>query len=222
MERNMDMDFREPERHSVPEPTRPVAISPQTRHDGGGMGWLKALLALVLIAAAGAGAYYYRDTEAKDQAKKHSAEVAELQQQVSNLRNDLDAAKEEAAATQQAGPSDETLKKVQDAVKSGKYADIQSLIADKVMVIQAASEGLGSRTPTQAVADLKFLDGGTDPWDFALTSTVVSSYQDGDYAQYFPVGALVGKAANNYVVSFVFNNDGKVSAIFMANKADIL
>lgn len=217
----MDMDFREPDRHPASEPAQPVAISPQAKSGGGGKRWLKFLLVLTLIAAAAAAAYYWRDAEAKDQSKKQSSDITELQQQVSQLQTELSAAEESATATQ-SGPSEDTLKKVQDAVKSGKYTDMQTLLADKVMVIQAASEGMGSRTPAQALSDLKYLDGGTDPWDFALTSTVISGYQDGDYSQYFPVGALVGKSANNYVVSFVFNNSGKVSVIFMANKADIL
>lgn len=220
------MDFREPAGHgplhSAPMHSEP-APAPVVHHKRGGRGWLTFLLIIILVAA-GAAAYWWRDKDAKEEANKQTSQITDLQSQVSDLQKDLKSAQEDAkkATSSQAGPSEDTLKKVQDAVKSGKYADMQSLLGNKVNVILAASEGLGSRTPAQVVTDLKYLDGGTDPWDFALPAETISSYQDGDYAQYFPVGALVGKSANNYVVSLVFNNSGKVTGIFMANKADIL
>lgn len=218
------MDFREPDRYQPPEPTGPVPVSTPPERRGRGKGLLKLLLALILIAGAGGGAYYWRDKEAKDDAGLQSSQINQLQQQVSKLQSDLKTTEDKAAAeaASQSGPTDDTLKKVQDAVKSGKYADMQSLIASKVNVVIAASEGLGQRTPAQAVADLKYLDSGTDPWNFALASAVINGYQDGDYAQYFPVGGLVGKSANDYVVSFVFNNSGKVIGIFIAADADLL
>ncbi len=218
------MDFREPTTHQPQEPMRPIPPPPKTKRGGRGKGLLKLLLVLLLIAGAGAGAYYWRDKEAKDDASQQSGQTSQLQQQISKLESDLKEAEDKASAeaAAKAGPSADTLKKVQDAVKAGKYADIQNLMASKVFIIIAASEGLGSRTPAQAVADLKYLDSGTDPWNFALATAVIDGYQDGDYAQYFPVGALVGKSANNYVVSFVFSNSGKISVIFMAANADLL
>ncbi|MBI4033451.1 hypothetical protein HY379_00450 [Candidatus Saccharibacteria bacterium] len=221
------MDFREPARLQPQAPSQPVEPSqpapPQEKHKGRAGRWLRFLLAVVLIAGAGASAYYWRDSEAKDKDQLSSSQIDQLEQQNSKLQKDLKAAQGDAAkAADKAVPSADTLKKIQDAVKAGKYADIQSLMAAKLNIIIAASEGLGTRTSAQAVADLKTLDTGSDPWNFALTTAVVSAYQDGDYAQYFPVGALVGKAANDQVVSFVFNNSGKISAIFIAANADIL
>lgn len=218
------MDFREPDRHQPQEPMRPVPVTTPPKRRRRGKSLLKLLLALILIAGVGGGAYYWRDKEAKDDAGQQSNQISQLQQQVAKLKSDLKTADDKAAAeaASQPGPTADTLKKVQDAVKSGKYADMQSLIATKVNIIIAASEGLGPRTPAQAVADLKYLDSGTDPWNFALASAVINGYQDGDYAQYFPVEALVGKSANDYVVSFVFNNSGKIIGIFMAADADLL
>jgi hypothetical protein len=221
MEQQMDMDYREQTKLQAQEPMQPASHTPPVKSHRSGSKWLKYLLVIVLIAAAAGGVYYWRDKEAKEDAKAKAAQISELEQQVKGLRSDLSAAQENVAATQ-SGPSEDTLKKVEEAIKAGKYSDIQNLMASKVYVIIAASEGLGVRTPAQAVNDLKYLDGGTDPWNFALAASDVKNYQDGDYAQYFPVGSLIGKSANSYVVSFTFNNDGKIIGIFMANKADIL
>ena len=58
-------------------------------------------------------------------------------------------------------------------------------MASTIKVIIAASEGIGDRTPVQAINDLKYLDSATDPWDFALNATTLSKYQSGDYKDYF-------------------------------------
>jgi hypothetical protein len=88
-------------------------------------------------------------------------------------------------------------------------------MGDKVNVIVAASDGLGSRTPEQAVNDLKTL-ASTKDWNFKLEAKTVATYQDGDYSIYFPAGALVGKSSDGHVVSFVFNDTGKITGIFIA------
>lgn len=94
-------------------------------------------------------------------------------------------------------------------------------MASIIKVIIAAAEGIGDRTPTQAISDLKYVENATDPWDFDLPVATLTAYATGDYTQYFPDGALVGKSADNRVISFTFNSSGKISGIFMS-AADIL
>lgn len=178
------------------------------------------LVLLLVIAGAAYAGYYYRDQQAKDQQKVDQATITALEAKNAKLTKDLAAAKvTNAVAT---APSAEDLANIQAAIESGNTAALEQMMANPVTVILAASEGLGERTPTQAVADLAYLDGGTDPWNFALAAATLSGYQTGGYAKYFPKTALVGKSANNYVVSFSFDNDGNISTIFMANSADLL
>lgn len=183
----------------------------------GGKKWLMWLLiALGLIAAAGAG-WYYRDMQAKDDEKALKAEIAALTAANTELKKDQ-VATEVAAKT----PSADDLANIKAAVESGNYAALEQLMADKVTVIIAASEGVGERTPTQAIADLAYLDAGTDPWDFALSAAVLNGYQNGSYKQYFPATAYVGKSANDYLVSFSFDSNAKIKTIFLAQDADSL
>lgn len=207
------------EEHAMP----PVQTAPEHHKESRGIGKkiLKLLLILILLAAAAAAGWYYRDMDAKEDAKVASAEIAALKDKNSKLEQDLAAAK--AANTAARTPSAETLDDIKAAVQSGNYAALESLMEDKVTVIVAASDGVGERTPAQAVADLAYLDDGTDPWDFALTAAILDGFRDGDYAKYFPQTALVGKSANNYVVSFSFDNDGeKINTIFMSNTDESL
>jgi len=210
------MDFDQHQQQEQPN-APPVQTAPHHKEpSGAGKKILKLLLILILLAGAAAAGWYYRDMEAKDNAKVAAAEIATLKAKNTKLESDLAAATAANAAAR--APSAETLDDIKAAVQSGNYAALESLMADKVTVILAASEGLGERTPAQAVADLAYLDDGTDPWDFALTATIVDGYREGDYAKYFPQTALVGKSANKYVVSFSFDNDGeKITTIFMSN-----
>ena len=227
----MDMDFRGPVRNYPPQqpayreapppeqqPQQYQEASPEPYRKGGkGKAFFKFLLVLILIAAAAGGVWYYQDKKAKDEAAKQAQQISDLQDQLNSTRDSLAAANSKTQTnTAQTGPSEETVKKVQDAISSGKYTDIKVLLSDKVNVVVAASDGLGSRTPEQAVNDLKTL-ADTKDWDFKLAAKTVATYQDGDYAVYFPVGAIVGKSSDGHVVSFVFNDAGKITGIFMAS-----
>src|SRR3989304_1837308 len=86
-------------------------------------------------------------------------------------------------------PSQEELDNIEAAVKSGNYAALEQYMASKVTIIIAASEGLGERTVTQAIEDLKYINSGTDPWDCDLPADTIDKYQTGDYKQYFPDGS---------------------------------
>ena len=217
----MDMDFREPTRtqsqqHYASEPQH----EPIKNRSGKGKKLLMWLVVLLLIAGAAGGGWYYRDRQAKDDTKLKQTEIDSLKTANASLAKDLKEAQGKAESA--AKPSQQDLDNIAAAVKSGNYAALEQLMASKVTVIIAASEGLGERTPAQAIADIKYLDSGTDPWDFALPAATVDGYQAGDYKQYFPDGALAGQSANNYVVSFSFDSSGKVSTIFMVANADLL
>lgn len=184
------------------------------------------VLALVMLAFGAAGGYIWRDKEANNLDKIRTDEISSLRQKNTSLENDLAEAKKKAAASsasdESTAPSAAALESIKDAIKSGNTAALEGYMAASVNVILAASEAYGPQTPTQAIKDLEYLNSATDPWDFALTSATLSKYQAGDYKQYFPATALVGQSANDYVVSFQFDNAGKISGIFMTVSADLL
>lgn len=226
------MDFERQQPSHRPEPTPSVPTTPSAsnvdykKSGGRKKKWWMLLLVLLLIAGAAIAGYWWRGEDAKDEAKKAAAAASVLQQQIDQLEKDLTAAKAEHKETSTEAsakaPSQATLDNIEAAVKSGNYAALQGYMASKVTVILAASEGLGERTPTQAIADVKYLDDGTDPWNFDLSAATMENYMDGDYKKYFPEGALVGKSANNYVVSFTFDHEAKISGIFMTSNAALL
>jgi hypothetical protein len=103
---------------------------------------------------------------------------------------------------------------VADAISSRNTAALESYMGDSVKVIIAASEGIGDRTPAQAVADLNYLSSATDPWDFDLPEATIDDWQTGDYASYFPETLrVIGRSSDGYVVVFKFNSSEKITDI---------
>jgi hypothetical protein len=124
--------------------------------------------------------------------------------------------------TTSTAPSQATIDNVEASITSGNTAALEGYMASTVNVIIAASEGIGSRTPAQAVGDItSYISSATDPWSFALPAATLSGWASGSYSQYFPSGAVVGKSANNMVISFSFTS-GKISTVFMAKDATLL
>ncbi len=184
------------------------------------------LLTIVLILA-GAGAYYWRDAAAKQQQKQQQTEISQLNEQLSKTKQDLatEKAKTAPAANEEPTAAVSSLvvqENIEAAIQTGNTAALEGYMASSVKVIIAASEGLGDRTPTQAIQDLGYLTSAMGPWNFLLPATTLAGYSTGDYGVYFPAGALVGKSADNYVIAFSFNTAGKISGIFMAVNADLL
>ena len=184
------------------------------------------VLALVMLGFGAAGGYIWRDKEASNLDKIRTDEISSLKQKNTSLENDLAEAKKKAvtssSATESTTPSAAVLENIKAAIKTGDTAALEGYMASSVNVILAASEAYGPQTPTQAIKDLEYLNNATNPWDFALASATLSKYQSGDYKQYFPATALVGQSANNYVVSFQFDSNGKINGIFMTVSADLL
>lgn len=186
------------------------------------------LIIIVVILAIGVAGYVYRNNKANDQSKKDQATIARLEQEIKDLKSQINSSKNITAndnsstKTVVAVPSANVIANIADAIKSGNTAALEGYMASSVLVILAASEGIGAQTPAQAVSDLKYLDSATDPWNFSLDSATLTKYANGDYKTYFKANTLVGKSANNYVVAFNFNEAGKINGIFMAVSADLL
>ena len=190
---------------------------------------LAGVLAVILLVMAVFGGYGWRNNSAEDQNQGYQDQISQLQQKIVKLQKDLSGSSSQTnknkASTNVADttkPSAAALENIEASITSGNTAALEGYMAATVRVIIAASEGVGDRTPAQAVSDIKYLNSGTDPWDFSLPAATIDGYQAGDYKSYFPNGALIGKSANNYVVSFTFDSAGKISGVFMVADADLL
>jgi hypothetical protein len=108
-----------------------------------------------------------------------------------------------------------------DAMNSGNTAAIEGYLAPVVHITYAASEAEGDVSdPMIVIDDLTEFVAGFPAWDFDLPASLVDQYaNDPDtfpsYADDFPPGALVGKASNNKVISFVISG-GQITRIFFA------
>ena len=183
------------------------------------------ILVIILIIATAATAYFYRENKAKKQLQEKQASISQLEQKVSDLQKQLtDAQKTTATSTANTTatvPSTATLDNIKAAITSGNTAALEGYMAPSVTVIIAASEGIGTRTPMQAVSDLSYLKNSKN-WNFSLDAATLKLYANGDYKAYFKANSLVGKASDGHVVVFNFNDQGKINGIFMAVNDDLL
>lgn len=186
--------------------------------------FLMSLVSLILVGAGASAGYFWRDKDAKSQAKTSQAENTSLKEKLAKSEKDLADAKKTTTTTTTTttdtaciAPTADAKSNIEASITSGNTAALEGYMASSVKVIIAASEGLGDRTPAQAVGDVDYLNpGGTNTWDFALPAATINAYKAGSYKQYFPTGSLVGKAADKHVVSFQFDCKGKISGVFMA------
>lgn len=207
---------------------------PKTKTNG--KKWLKKIgvtsAALVVVAGAGYGGYWWRDRDAKKEIKTQKDQVASLQSQLDSQKSSASSSSSSSASSSSSSSSSATtvktpttaeLDNIKAAITSGNTAALDGYMASSVSVIVAASEGIGTRTPTQAISDLDYLNMSPSvTWDFSLSSSTLSSYRAGFYKDYFPTSAVVGKSSENKVVSFSFDDNAKIKTIFMAASDDLL
>ncbi|MCB9822663.1 hypothetical protein H6800_00120 [Candidatus Nomurabacteria bacterium] len=184
------------------------------------------LLALTVAGAAILGVYFWQTNEIANVRDDYESQISDLQDKIDKLQKDAKStnAKKSSDKTTGATEVSATVKaNVEAAISSKNTAALESYMADSVKVIIAASEGIGDRTPVQAVNDLDYLNSATDPWDFDLPAATIDDWQTGDYASYFPETLrVIGRSSNSYVVVFKFNASEKITDIFMAVNDDLL
>jgi hypothetical protein len=188
--------------------------------------WLIVFLIVLLIAAFGA-IYWWSSSKLKQLEKQKNDQISQLEQDKKTLEQQLaeEKAKTEAGTNDQAActsPTTKDIDNIKAAITSGNTAALEGYMSSKVRVIIAASEGVGDRTPTQAVGDITSYIQGASSWDFDLSESTLGTYRGGFYAQYFPEGAVVGKANNKKIISISFDCKGKVKTVFLAIHSDLL
>lgn len=186
---------------------------------------LMVLGTLLLLAAAAYGGYMWRDKDAKTESDAQEAKITELEKKVKDLENGdeaTDTSEITEAEDTSVQPTAEQLNTIKDSISSGNTAALEGRMADSVTVVLAASEGMGARTPSEAVGDVDYVIDLDATWDFELSAATLEDFADGDYAQYFPEGALVGMSSEDKVISFIFDANAKIKTIFMSASSDIL
>lgn len=189
---------------------------------------LLSLLIIILLVAAAGGAWWWRDKSAKATEKQQAANISSLLQTNASLKKQL-TAKTKTATTAPApaqpacaskAPDATTISNIEASITSGNTAALKGYMAASVYVVYVGAMGSGPQTSTQAVDSItSFITPDTTSWDynFSLSASTLSSYaKSANYGKYFPSNAVVGKAANNQVISFSFDCNGKISAVLLA------
>jgi hypothetical protein len=132
----------------------------------------------------------------------------------------------ESACTEMA-PDASTIENLQGVVNNVNTEPLLYFVAPSVNVVLAASSGYGPLDPdpaTLALADFLMPDPSVLPaqYDFALTAATLDAYRAGDYAEYFPPTALVGRGTDNRVVAFSFDCDGLVDTMLLVSDESLL
>lgn len=95
--------------------------------------------------------------------------------------------------------------------------------SDPIFVLAANSGLTQNMTPEDAVDAMQFMFTPSDPnpWDLALSDSVLAGYRAGPYGEYFPVGAIVARSHDGHVFSFI-GHDSTITTMFMAASEDLL
>lgn len=118
------------------------------------------------------------------------------------------------------GPSADDIENIKASIVTGNTQALVSHFTNPVLVILAASEGIGPSTPDEAAVFIAQRLGGKTDWNFDPTQAQLESWRATFYEQYFPVGALVGFDAEGDKVSFTFTGS-QISTVFVAGLGDL-
>jgi cell division protein FtsL len=177
-------------------------------------------LAIIVLALAGAsaGAGHYWQQQNIDRLEK---DIASKNEEIELLRKQLSEA-QEIDEEEQEEPQPLNIERLQQIITEKSYDELREYLADEVLVILAASEGIGLRTPSQVVGDLSFLSSASSPWSFAIDDDTLAQWRAGNYGSYVPTSAYIGQSADGYVVAFQFDASGRVQTIFMTDDLELL
>lgn len=187
-----------------------------------------AFIAVVVALGALAGWLWWQWQLCTDSKVALEQEKTQLQSQVQSLEKRLATASASPDADACSATVTQGLKDtIRDAIQSDNTAALEGYMADSLLVIIAASEFGATRTPTQAVADLNYIQDSSG-WNFALPAATIASYLTGSYGSgspgtnYFDATTYFGKASDNKLVAFNFDDCAKIDQVFLSASADLL
>lgn len=191
--------------------------------------WLRILVVAVSVATVGILALMI--VQLAQQVSDKTKQVSQLETKVSQLEKKVgDMATKPAEKTPEADAPAKTCTTLNGtqrdnviaSITSGNTAALEGYLTNPNKVILAASEGIGQRTPDQAVADITSFISGSSGWNFLLADIETEAFAAGSYSQYFPDDAIIGKASNGRVISFLPDCDGKIKTVFLSMDASLL
>ena len=118
------------------------------------------------------------------------------------------------------GPSAADLENIKAAIVTGNTQALVSHFTNPVMVILAASDGIGPSTPDDAAMFLAQRLEATTGWNFDPTQAQLASWRSTFYEQYFPVDALVGFDAEGDKIALTFTGT-QISTVFISGAGDL-
>lgn len=185
-----------------------------------------ALQTIFFVGALLAGMWYYQQLKIEELTSQ-KADVAKQLEEAKTAQKKAetelaDTQKELASAGNAATVPPLLKQNVAAAVQSGNYAALDGYLADKVNYAIAASSAQGSLTKAQAIKQLEYLNSGTSPWNFDISTATLTKYKAGSYSTYLNDDVIFGTSGNKFFVSFRLDANNKIDQIFMASSTDLL
>lgn len=210
-------------------PAQPPKNSDTSEHKSKPVGKIVIIVVIVLLLLAVAWLAWQlwvcldHDGKVNTENQQLKTQVEQLKKQLSDAQSSASTHTAQPAACTTGIAASQSLKEnIEAAITSKNTAALQGYMASSVTVVIAASEKGGSESAAAATKDVEYTYNGTAPWNFSLSTATINTYKAGFYKQYFPDNAYVGKAANDHVVSFGFDCNGKINLIFMAADESLL
>ncbi len=197
---------------------RQVAINPRAQgRRRKARKFFSVVFVVLLLVGVGAGVYVWQQQEMKKLKQTHSEEIDVLHTTIEALKQEIGSAQSSNGSSEATNESYGALKEIiEKAVKGQTYIELSTHMTNPVNITLAASEGLGARTPAQALEDIKFLNSARGEWSFDIPAVTLTQWRGGSYAQYVPENAVIGVSSDGYVVIFKLNTENKITDIFMS------
>jgi uncharacterized protein (UPF0333 family) len=212
----------------APEGTKTVSIMTKVQHKGGAGKTILIIVLIVLLVAAGVAAYWWRDKTANDSAKTQTTTINGLNAQITTLKAKLAVATGTTTPTGTGTttcvePTAAAIASIKNSITSANTAGLEGYMAASVNTILTSSGSPVSSTPVQAVSTITdFITSAKAPWNFAVSSSVMSGFSAGAYGKYFPTTAIVGESSDSKVISFNFDCTGLIDAVLLSPSEDLL
>ncbi len=181
---------------------------------------LTILVTVLVLALIGWLVWQNNELRGKNQTLEENKQAT---QQDTDKESAVTNTKPEETAKPQFTITEQLKENIKAALETMNTQPMAGLMAPQVEVVLAASEGVPPRNPDEATRSLDYFSSAKSPWNFDLGASTLDMYRSSEYyKQYFEGNILAGKAASGEVVSFRFNDSGKIDRIFMSISEDIL
>ncbi len=116
----------------------------------------------------------------------------------------------------------EAFKTVTNAISDKNPSSLNKYYAKEVKVV-IRKKGINQMVSGKSVEALikDVLNSAQTPWDWHVSTSQLSAWQQGPYGQYFTGNVIVGISNDGTVVSIELNDDGEIITVFIAPVGDL-